>query len=142
MDQNRWNAFGRKITICIDSYEDGVPEGCFYTPNRDSERFTSLMQFLLKMEEYLDDQQTPQSYTSARRFTSLLEPDTGRGCGPSFRKGSKATFQLQVLFRQHSSWQGILTWREGSAEQGFRSVLELVVLLDSALRSLEGSGVA
>ena len=142
MAQNRQNAFGRKITICIDSYDNGILEGCFYTPSRDSEGFTSLIQFLLKMEEYLDDRQQPQSYTSARRFTSLLEPDAPGGCTSSFCKGSKATFELQILFRQHSSWQGLLTWREGSAEQSFRSVLELVMLMDSALRSLGGSDVA
>ena len=48
-----------------------------------------------------------------------------------------ATFQLSVLFRQNASWQGSLTWLERAEEARFRSVLELVGLLDSALAAWE-----
>ncbi|MBQ3574429.1 MAG: hypothetical protein IJA26_02060 [Clostridia bacterium] len=49
------------------------------------------------------------------------------------RRGAKATFELQILFRQHSSWQGLLKWREKNIEQSFKSALELILLIDSAL---------
>ena len=32
------------------------------------------------------------------------------------------------------NWQGSVTWVEGKREQSFRSVLELILLIDSALR--------
>ena len=35
-----------------------------------------------------------------------------------------------------------MIWKEGRQEESFRSVLELIHLLDSALRASEGSGVA
>jgi len=57
-------------------------------------------------------------------------------------RGAKATFELKILFRQHTSWQGTVVWREKKTEHSFRSVLELVLLLDSALRELEESGAA
>ena len=48
-------------------------------------------------------------------------------------RGALATFRLRVLFRQNTSWQGLLTWVETKEEESFRSVLELVNLFDSAL---------
>ena len=50
-------------------------------------------------------------------------------------RGTAATFELRILFRQHASWQGELLWLERSDRQSFRSVLELITLMDSALRA-------
>ena len=47
--------------------------------------------------------------------------------------GALATFAVRLIFRQNASWQGSITWLEGEAEQSFRSVLELTLLMDSAL---------
>jgi len=44
-----------------------------------------------------------------------------------------ATFRLRVIFRQHTSWQGTLLWQDERQEESFRSVLELIHLIDSAL---------
>ncbi|NLW65775.1 MAG: hypothetical protein GXY26_06040, partial [Clostridiales bacterium] len=38
-------------------------------------------------------------------------------------------------FRQNASWQGVITWAEDRREESFRSALELVFLMDSALAS-------
>ena len=48
-----------------------------------------------------------------------------------------ATFQSTVLFRQNASWQGSLIWREKELDAPFRSVLELIGLIDNALSSWE-----
>ena len=142
MLQTAWSNENRKLTVCIDSYEDGVLKGYILNAYRRIAVFESLVQFLLEMEAILEDQQMPQSYTSLRRFSDLL-PE-GEGNTASFvsgRKGMKATFELQILFRQHSSWQGVVIWRERKIEQPFRSVLELVLLMDSALKTNQ-EGVA
>lgn len=139
MIQQVWVDEGRKNIVCVDSYDDGVLKGRFYNPYRVAESFSSLSQFLLKMEDILDDMQMPQSYTSPRKFSMLLQPEN-RAASVPIRKGAKATFELKVIFRQHSSWQGVIVWREQKTEHSFRSVLELVILMDSALRSMEGSG--
>jgi len=39
----------------------------------------------------------------------------------------------RILFRQNASWQGSVVWVEGRQEERFRSALELVLLMDSAL---------
>lgn len=53
--------------------------------------------------------------------------------------GAVATFSMRILFRQNSSWQGSLTWIEGNQEEYFRSVLELIVLMENALRYATGA---
>ena len=89
------------------------------------------------MEALLEAGNMPQSYTKPRTF-SPLAPRTERDAQPpAIRRGEKATFEVRVLFRQHTSWQGVIIWLERNAEQSFRSVLELVLLMDSALREKE-----
>ena len=61
-----------------------------------------------------------------------MEP--GRQPEESIQEGKVATFSLKILFRQNSSWQGAVSWMEGGRSQNFRSVLELIFLMDSALR--------
>ena len=132
----------RKLLVCVDSYAGGVPEGRFYTYHRQMERFGGLTRLLLGVDELLDEQRQPQAYTEPRRFAAIpFSGNGGEACG-SVRQGRLATFELQVVFRQHSSWQGVLRWREKNMEQSFRSVLELIFLLDSALRDSEGGECA
>ena len=136
--QKLWNPGTRKTTICIDSYQNGILQGRFYGPDGSAQTFPSLSRFLILMEEMLEVTNEPQSDTLRRSFSALLlQPNSGIHWS-SIPKGSLATFELQILFRQHSSWQGVLFWKEQHREQSFRSVLELILLMDSALREQEG----
>ena len=137
MVQALWVPNNRKTTLCIDSYESGVLRGRFYGADMVAEPFESLSQFLVKMETVLEESQAPQGFTSARTFCCVFPPEESGIRFGGIRKGTQATFELQILFRQHTSWQGILVWQDRKLEQSFRSVLELVILLDSALRDAE-----
>lgn len=141
MTQQVWRSYSERILVCMDSYHNSVPKGWIHSHYRGSDGFESLSQFLIKMDTLLDERNMPQSYTAPRTFASVPDhPDKG-AAHSLLRKGAKATFDIQVIFRQHTSWQGIITWLEQDLEQSFRSVLELVMLMDSALRSQEGSDV-
>ena len=129
-------------TVCVDSYENGILRGWLHNPCREAESFSSLTQFLLKMEQLLDEIK-PQAYAQPRRFSPLAKSEEPHHFPVSQSpRGGRATFDLQVVFRQNASWQGILYWREAQVSQRFRSVLELVFLMDSALRSQEGCNSA
>ena len=141
MVQHPQNRPDRNSILCVDSYQDGILQGRLYGLLHNGETFCSLSQFLLKMDAFLNQHRNPQSCTIPRRFPGLLPPEESAPPEP-VRPGRKATFELQILFRQHTSWQGTLLWREKNICQPFRSVLELVLLLDSALRVTEGSGAA
>ena len=53
----------------------------------------------------------------------------------SSETGKLATFVIRLMFRQHASWQGSATWVEARAEEPFRSVLELILMIDGAIKS-------
>lgn len=47
--------------------------------------------------------------------------------------GDKATFVVSVMYCQNATWQGTVKWVEGGREENFRSLLELIKLMDSTL---------
>ena len=54
---------------------------------------------------------------------------------------SQGTFVVKILNKQHSTWQGSVTWVEKQITQQFRSALELIKLIDGALdEELEEGG--
>lgn len=124
------------MLVCVDSYENGVPQGQLYLPGQQGERFASLSQLLLRGERMFE-QNGVQSFTVPRIF-AVTKPLSEAPCeAGELTRGNAATFELRLLFRQHASWQGELLWLEKNTRQNFRSVLELINLMDSALRSEE-----
>ena len=47
-------------------------------------------------------------------------------------KPRTSTFMVEVLFRGNCSLQGDITWLEGEKKRSFRSLLELVALIQEA----------
>ena len=129
----RWEQEDRKILVCVDSYNNGVLCGRYFNTNYGMERFDSLSQLLIRIEERLDENQAPQACTMTRSFTPV-QKTVSEAMKPQRLQGEMATFELKILFRQHTSWQGVVEWLEKKSEQKFRSVLELVMLMDSALK--------
>ena len=129
----------RTTLVCVDSYHKGVLKGRFYNPYMSAEQsFQSLTQFLQGMEGILEKMDFPKAFTTTRTFSPLPVHTTGppmSQCQP----GAQATFAVRILFRQNASWQGSVTWLEGKREQSFRSVLELILLMSSALEYPEAS---
>ncbi len=46
---------------------------------------------------------------------------------------TKQTFILEVNSTQNQSWQGNIEWIQGREKQSFRSVMELLRLIDSVV---------
>ena len=130
----------RSFLIYIDSYENGVPVGQFQNPCRgESVSFQSLTQLLMRLEQSLDVENIPQSFNKVRTFFPLTgywldAPDEARP-----KMGKMSTFAVQILFRRNASWQGTITWIDKQKTQNFRSVLELITLLNSALEGTRSS---
>ncbi len=124
----------RRTVVCIDNYEDQILCGRFYNAfQQEGVRFNGLMDFLLRMEHMLDGMDFPQAFSAVRSFAIPVEPATTDPPEERLPLGAQATFEVKILFRQNTSWQGCLTWLETGQEASFRSVLELVILMDSAL---------
>ena len=133
MTKRVWGEEFRTTLVCIDSYESGVPKGRFYNSYMSTEQhFQSLTQFLQGMESTLETMDFPKAFTATRTFAPLPSNTTGPPDGQC-QPGKQATFSVRILFRQNASWQGSVTWLEGKREQSFRSALELILLMSTAL---------
>ena len=124
----------RTTLICIDSYDHKVLRGrisnSYY---EDSVSFESTMEFLLNMEALLEEMNWPQSFSGKRSFKKTDEAPCPMGSTEHAKEGKLATFSLRILFRQNASWQGSVFWHDKNQGESFRSVLELLTLMDSAL---------
>ena len=139
MTQRVWGEGYRTTLVCVDTFEKGVPRGWFFNPYMKSEqRFESLIQFLQGMETVLDSMDFPKAFQAVRTFAPLPNSNAPPGAEIS-PVGKRATFAVRILFRQNASWQGSVTWLEGKSEQSFRSTLELILLMSTALECPKAS---
>jgi len=53
--------------------------------------------------------------------------------GKRERGSTKCTFEIEVKFMQNATWQGQIHWAEKNQKQNFRSVLEMIKLMDEAI---------
>jgi hypothetical protein len=123
----------RATLICVDSYDHKILKGRIMSPYyQDCVLFESTIEFLFSMESIIEKMNWPQSFSSIRSFKNTEEKELSIST-ESIKGGLLATFYLRVLFRQNSSWQGSIFWQEKEKGESFRSVLELLTLMDSAL---------
>lgn len=140
------------VSLCLDSGEQGE---LYHLYGAKSAAFDSLFEAVNRMEELYDALSSPRASAGRRSFLrerkrEALPPEKKpegflHGTGESLdagalerllrRRGAKATFWIRVLYRQYTSWQGEVTWVERQKKEHFRSVLELLGLIDSALRA-------
>ncbi len=50
------------------------------------------------------------------------------------RNQSNDTFIIQIAYQQNDTWQGTLKWMNQGKEAHFRSTLELIHMIDTAIR--------
>lgn len=146
------------VNLCIDSWKREGPCGRLYHQyTADAIPFLSLYEALESMNQLYDVLRYPETFTAFRSFASSQKPErhktteTGRIAELPERKktridsrereslaqvmrnrGQSATFLIHVRYRQHFSWQGEIIWVDGQQRKYFRSVWELIRLIDSA----------
>ena len=124
----------RTTVVCVDGYENKVPVGRWYNSQYETgATFHGVMELMLSLESMLEEAKFPQSFSNRRTFGPPGECATETAGEDAVKEGKLATFALRILFRQNASWQGSVFWYEGKQEESFRSLLELLVLIDSAL---------
>lgn len=125
--------------------------------------FQSSMQLIFLLEELYNELNFPQSSTETRSFISIQtnylltkqRVQQLREQVITARKQEKqallkqqekqeeiplATFILSLQYRANSSWQGSISWKKMNYTVQFRSLLELLHLLDEALLLVQSSG--
>lgn len=132
--------------VCVDGVADGCPRGRLYNKYQANGcRFANVYELLKELENTCNLSNYPQSSTQERTFGSQ------RGAMKEKKKveqmvsadeileksGELATFVIHVKYRQNSTWQGDIFWAEKQEKCNFRSALEMLKLIDSALDSTE-----
>ena len=135
------------VVLCIDGAAQHRYSGRLYhSYSTEPTAFSDLGQMTLLMEKLYDRLQFPHPGTNERHFfpVSAAAP-TGPRREPVERKksmsdeqllskhGDIGTFIVRVQHRQNSSWQGRITWMEEDKTIQFRSVWEMVKLIESAV---------
>ena len=147
-------AMSTRMRATIVPYSNGVIIGELHSRFLDEPyKFTSLIQMIRKMEDIFDIKKFPQSSVKLRSFGAYKQGSEKREAErrypmidnnsdlivPDEQENSRCTFEIAVRFRQNASWQGEILWAEKNMRQNFRSVLEMLKLMDEALT--EGSEV-
>lgn len=152
------------VNLCMDSYSIEQQKGRIYhLYSHAPVTFCSLPEAFKKMDTLYDYIDFPQASTRIRSFLVSGRKRTMNDIRHDREaewmedrkrevrevaalekmlkhRGTEATFIIRVKYRQNSSWQGEITWVDGKKKEYFRSALELMKLLDSALESEKEDG--
>ena len=118
------------VVVYLDKCGGGTFAGQIYDPIRaDGAEFTGVMEFLNKLERMMRKTDEPPPRPGGQGSSPSPEPDTRPW---RLEPGRKGTFEIRVLFQRNADWQGTVTWMEKRREEVFQSILELLLLMDSA----------
>lgn len=148
------------VNLCVDIWrKEGQCGRLYHQYTAEAVPFLSLYEALDWMDQLYDSLRYPEGLAAFRSFAAgcgsegctafkkgrIVElPGRGEKMQKEIReldslehvignRGFAATFIIHVQYRQHYSWQGEITWVDKQQKRYFRSVWELVRLMDSAL---------
>lgn len=111
----------REALVTVMSYRSGIMDGCLQHPRLDRKiNIQSLSQLMMTLNSLLDLEDCP------RCPLPLVKAQEDH-------KDCIAVFRIQILFREHYTWQGRLIWQDEEQETVFHSALELMLLIDEIL---------
>lgn len=128
--------------VCIDRAEAGECRGrLFHYYAAGGQPFQSRYELILMVDGLCDRLGYPQAAEQPRRFGRSKPPAAAKKevkrlmnkDDLAAQKGMMATFVVHVMHRQNATWQGTVVWAEKNQKASFRSALELVKLMDSAV---------
>ncbi len=112
---------GREAIVTVVSYCNGIMNGYLQHPRLDkTEQLHSLSQMVLVLGSLLDLEECPGH---PMPFVPPLQGSLD----------TIAVFRIQILFREHYTWQGRLVWQDENQEAVFHSGIELIQLFDEVL---------
>ncbi len=130
------------VVLCVDGQRDGRTSGRFYHAySVEGTTVSSMEGLIFSMERFFDRLGSPFPDTNQRTLLKKQE-NTIRKEGMIRvmrddellkKHGDIGTFIIRVQHRQHSSWQGMVTWVEENRTVPFRSALELIKMIDEAV---------
>ena len=130
------------IVLCVDSVNMGGLSGRYYhSYSQEPVIFQSLGEMLFSMEQFFDDINFPRRGNSERFFKADHHHHTEHKENEKImsddklleHRGEQETFIIRVQHRQNNTWQGRITWADKNKTLNFRSIWEMVHLMENAL---------
>jgi len=132
------------MKVCLDGKDPNFSARIYTMYAEEPMWVQNVNALLLQMDYFLEVLQYPMSDTARRNFSNLPVQESRRAEELELPKyalscdmGKTATFIIKVLYRQNSTWQGIVWWLERKQQQTFRSALELLYLMYNAANASE-----
>ena len=134
------------VVLCINERQGHQFKGRFYHGySKEAVKLESIEDMVFSMEQFFNTLNFPYSSTSSRTFG---ETDDTYQKDQELKKimtdeellsrhGDLGSFIIRVQHRQNSSWQGRITWMEEDKTVYFRSMFEMIKLIESALDNAE-----
>lgn len=130
------------IILCVDYYRDEKINGRIYHRYQTEPiRIGGMLEAVFEIDAFFDRLGYPFPGTEIHYFIKHEKTQrikmTRKLSDEEMLKnnGEQGTFIIRVEQRQHSSWQGRVTWVEEGKTENFRSALELLKMIDGALDS-------
>lgn len=136
------------VVLCVDRINAAAAEleGCFWHGySSEPIAISHTHQLVMEMEKFFDEIHFPFPTTNMRSFTDTVsafgrtqEKERVMSDEKMLQKrGDLGTFIIRVQHRQNSSWQGRITWVEEDRTVNFRSIWEMIKLVESALDTVD-----
>lgn len=133
------------VVLCVDKIGKCRIDGrVYHAYSNEATNITNMSQLLFELESFYDSICFPFPSVNERSFQDK-KPAARFGKGKVkvmsdedllSKHGYLGTFIIRVQHRQHSSWQGRITWMDKNKTLYFRSVWEMVKLIASALATV------
>ncbi len=155
MSDTKQMLFARDLMcICIDGVENADYQGKIWHQYSDEPiEFGSCVTMLRTMDNLMDEWDFPQRGLEGRDFDKKSEKVGHKGAGDELvidkiqqehgtrnvqnKRGSIATFVVQIAFRQRATWQGHVVCAESNEMKEFESAMALLRIMD---RQIGGAG--
>lgn len=132
------------IILCVDYYQDEKINGRIYHRYQTEPiRVGGMTEAIFEIDAFFDRLGYPFPGTESHYFikhekTRRIKMTRKLSDEEMLKNnGEKGTFIIRVEQRQHSSWQGRVTWVEEGKTENFRSALELLKMIDGALGGMD-----
>ena len=138
-----FNQNNSTLRFCVDTICDGTIRGRVF-----SRRFTRAVPFsdlitlILWLDKVFDRQGFPQAFQRSRTFLHnetdldcIADDPTGGVTGEYVlsQRGNVLTFDVTVISRRNTNWQGTVLWLDSGEQCEFSGIIELLRLLRQKL---------
>lgn len=126
--------------LCIDECQNNVHKGRVYMPlSKHSIPFNDLTNMVLLVDKVYDRNDYPKAYQHKRSFyTEELpkhKPELKYPIDKLLQQqGEIASFDILVMTRQHTSWQGLIKKTSGEVIDHFDSDLDLIQIISNLIK--------